>query len=105
MQHVPDNTQPPIAVVADIVAEPAGGKDGGLDKMTFEIITLYRGPKRANLYSIQAAVRAKLEDVSLPAQAGAELSRPTMESEDDEILEDGITYLGTQRFSLFAQPV
>ena len=103
-QHVPENTQPPIVVVGDITVEPVGGKDGGLDRMTISVVTLYRGPKRARLYQMQAKVRDLLEGQALPPQVGVALSAPEFVSSDDEILEDGITYLGTQRFALFAQP-
>jgi hypothetical protein len=103
LQHVPENTQPPVVVIGDITVVPIGGKDGGLDELTIEIITMFRGPKRSGLLAIQHAVRSTLEGAELSA-AGALLSPPVFESSDDEILEDGITYLGTQRFSTIAQP-
>jgi hypothetical protein len=102
-QHVPEQTQPPVVIIADVTAEPAGGKDGGLDRMTVEIITMVRQPSRAALYALMAAVRGEIEDAALPPQAGVELSRPVFDASDDEILDDGETYMGTQRFTLFAQ--
>jgi hypothetical protein len=104
LQHVPENTQPPMAIVADVVAEAVGGKDGGLDRMTVEVLTAVREPRREALYALMAAVADTIDGKALPAQAGATLSVPTLESSDDEILEDGKTYMGTQRFTLFAQP-
>jgi hypothetical protein len=46
-----------IVLVNDINLEPIGGKDGGLDLASFEIVCLVRKPDRAELSGLQAAVR------------------------------------------------
>ncbi len=106
-QHVPQRkppVEPPMAIVGDIVATAMGGKDGGIDSVAVTILSLYRGEARRHLYAIQELIRARLENQALPAQAGAEISRPTFDGADDELLDDGVTYLGTQRFTVIAQP-
>lgn len=102
-QHTPDDTQPPVVIIGDMNAEAVGGKEGGFDRIDFEILTLVRAPGREHLTPLMAAVRAQLDEQAL-SQADAALSRPRFEGDSDEILEDGNTYLGVQRFSLFAQP-
>jgi uncharacterized protein DUF3168 len=102
-QHVPDKQQPPVTIIGDLTATPAGGKDGGLDRIEFELISLVRAPSRTPLYSLMAAQRSVIEGQMLEAE-GALLSAPVFEGSDDDLLDDGKTYLGTQRFSLFAQP-
>jgi hypothetical protein len=103
LQHVPEGTEPPLVIVGDIALTPAGGKDGNFDRAEFDIITLYRGPKRAALFTIQAAVRDQLDGAALSGTAL--FSRPRQIANDDEIAEDGITYVGTQKFELFVQPL
>lgn len=103
-QHVPEKTQPPLTVIGRIEVSPAGGKDGGLDQIAFEIEHYVREPSRAPLYARMATARGLIEDAALPAQAGVLLSRPAFESDSDDLMEDGATYAGVQRFTLFAQP-
>lgn len=103
-QHVPDNTQPPMVIVGAITLEGDGAKSGAsLDRATVEIITLRREPRRAALHELMAVVRGRLEGQPLVA-AGALLSEPEFEADDDDLLDDGVTYAGTQRFALWAQP-
>ena len=103
VQHVLENTQPPLVVIGDINHTPVGGKDGGLDSVTVDVLSYFRGPNRKGLHAIQAAIRARLDDKTISA-AGYELSRPMQMSSEGELLEDGETYVGTQRYELFAQP-
>jgi hypothetical protein len=102
-QHVIENTEPPLTIIGGVSFEPIGGKDGGLDRATVEIITLYRGTQRTELFAIQSAVRTLLDGQTITA-AGAEFSRPVYVSSEVEELEDGVTYLGTQRFEVIVQP-
>lgn len=103
-QHPPDELDPPYVIIADMSASPIGGKDGGFDRIEFDIVSVIAKPGREHLTPIQAAVRAALEAQALTPPAGVELTRPEFEGDEDQILDDGITYVGTQRFSLVAQP-
>lgn len=102
-QHVIEDTDPPLVIIGDVSFEPMGGKDGGLDRATVEIVTLYRGSKRTELFAIQSAVRSALDNQTISA-SGADFSKPVYVSSEVEELEDGVTYMGTQRFEVIVQP-
>ena len=104
VQHVLENTQPPLVVIADINPVPWGGKDGGLDKVHVSVLSYFRGPNRRGLHAIQAAIKSVLDDQTLTVVGQYELSRPMQMASETELLEDGETYVGTQRYELFAQP-
>jgi len=102
-QHAPEELEPPYTIIGDMSASPIGGKDGGLDRIEFEILTVRREPGREFLTPMMAAVRDTLEGAELTS-ADAVLSPPVFESDEDDLLDDGQTYIGVQRFSLIAQP-
>lgn len=112
-QHVPDNQEPPFVLIERITLTPAGGKAGGLDLAEVDVTTEYAPTKRGDdglhkegrefVTPIMAENRARIDGQVLAA-TGASLSTPVFESDDDGMLGDGITYFGTQRFSLFVQP-
>jgi hypothetical protein len=106
-QHAPeeDDDAPfePFHLIGDIVATPAGGKGGGLDRIEIEVLTALREAGREFVTPHMTAVRETLEDQTL-ASDDADLSAIVVESEEDQLLEDGVTYVGVQRFSLWAQP-
>jgi hypothetical protein len=74
-----------------------------LDRVTFDIITLVREPRRAALHELMAAVRTRLEGATMAGTAVL-ISPPEFRNDDDDLLDDGNTYAGTQRFALWAQP-
>lgn len=102
VQHILEDSEPPLFVIGDISTEPIGGKDGGLDKATFDIWTYSRQPNRTQLYAMQALVRARLDGQPITA-AGYILSNPVELLSESDMLEDGETYVGTQRYELIAQ--
>jgi hypothetical protein len=102
-QHVIEDTDPPLTIIGDVSFEPIGGKDGGLDRATVEIVSIYRGSKRTDLFAIQAKARSLLDNQPISA-SGAEFSKPVFVSSDVEEMEDGVTYVGTQRFEVIVQP-
>ena len=103
-QHVPDEAQPPMIVIGQMSAQPyADTKDGSMDEITVEVITLNREPDRSALFKIMAANRAALEGQDLSTDE-IELSPIKFLSMDDDLAEDGQTYIGSQRFSTIAQP-
>lgn len=102
-QHVPDEADPPLTVIDKMTATPAGGKGDQFDLIEFEITSLVREPGRKHLTPLMTAIREALEGRPLLAP-GVGLSPPVFESDDDGLLDDGNTYFGVQRFTLFAQP-
>jgi hypothetical protein len=103
-QHVPENQPPPVAIVGEGAIEPIGGKDSRFERHEIDIVTVIAGPGRKPLNALQEQVRAALDAVDLPAQAGAELSAPVLLNTTTQLLDDGVTYYGAQRFLIFAQP-
>jgi hypothetical protein len=102
-QSPPEDSQPPLVLIGDVSLEPIGGKDGGLDRATFEIVTLVRQPDQTALFALQMAVRNALDEQTITA-TGALISNPVFLSAEVEMLEDGETYMGTQRFETIVQP-
>jgi hypothetical protein len=102
-QHAPNEAQPPLVLIADITCDGEGSKGAGLDRVTFDIITLVREPRRAALHELMAAVRDRLEGAVMTGTAVL-ISPPEFRNDDDDLLDDGNTYAGTQRFALWAQP-
>lgn len=97
----PEDTQPPLVIVDEIGIEPIGGKDGGLDRAEVKVVALVR-TSRADLSALQSAIRNALEDQTITA-AGASLSKPVVVSTDGGMQEDGVTYIGEQKFQTIVQ--
>lgn len=102
-QHVPDDREPPLTIVGEMTARPIGGKGSQFDEIEFEVLTAFRANGREFMRPAMAKARELLEGQPLSAP-GAAISPPEFLSDDDELLEDGVTYLGTQRFKLTVQP-
>jgi len=102
-EHVPDEAEPPFVVVDKITLTDASGKGGGLDHVEFDVVSFHTGAGREFLTPIMAENRQRIEGQALTVD-GATLSRPAFVSSDTGVLDDAITYFGTQRFSLFVQP-
>jgi hypothetical protein len=103
LQHVLEGVEPPIVVVGDIEVTDLGSKGERFDQVRVTILTYVREPAREALYEITRKVRELLEDVAITA-AGADLSRPVLETDTDEFVDELKMYEGTQTFLLFAQP-
>lgn len=103
-QRKPTDPLRPLVVIAAIALSPEGGKDGGLDRARIDVLTYVREPGRAGLYRRMARVRELLDGAAPVPPAGVLLSAPVLESQSDDLLEDGQTYEGTQTFSCFVQP-
>ena len=102
-QHVPDDTEPPFVKISSIAAVPIGGKGGGLDEVTVEVFSIFRGPDKTGLTRIMAAIRTALETTRLSA-TGAVVNFIDMPSQDAPDPDDGITYDGLQVVRVIAQP-
>lgn len=103
LQHVPQETQPPIVVIAEITSEEVGAKGDPWERHIVEIVTEYRGPARKWLYSMMGEVMARVDGAAIQQPTGIVLSTPEFEDSEDGLLEDAQTYQGRQRFVLFAE--
>jgi len=103
-QHVPENTPPPVVIIGEDDIDPTlGGKGERFERHEVRIITVVRGPAKLPLRALQEEVRGTLDGQPISA-AGAILSDPVMLTVSDQMLEDGQTYYGEQRFLIFAEP-
>jgi hypothetical protein len=102
-EHVPDGTEPPLVNFGDVTVEDQGDKDNDFEQHIVEVLSWYRGPDREGVRAIMAAVKNALHRQVITA-TGVTLTRPRMLGSDDRLEEDGITYSGSQRFSIWAQP-
>lgn len=104
-QNPPEDTQPGakgLVITGLASVENIAGKDGGLDEVTLDILTIVRKPDVTELYALSSAVRNALEAQTVTA-AGALLSDPEFLSADPDQLEDGETYIDTLRFRTIVQ--
>jgi hypothetical protein len=102
-QHVPEDTPPPVVIVADIDedAEPLSSKDGAGDMQArLRVVTVFQGHERKPLTAISGQVRQALDGL-----------RQTIDQwdltfvftgRDGSMLEDGETYVGNNNFTVFA---
>jgi hypothetical protein len=75
-QHPPDGLEPPYTLIGAMNATPFGGKDGGLDNIEVEILTVVRQPGREHLTPLMTAVRDALEGAALTATTCSTTGRP-----------------------------
>jgi hypothetical protein len=100
-QHVPQDTPPPVVIVADMEAERLGTKEGDPDRsIILSIVCVVEGKARKPLLDLQAEVETVL-DGRRATPAGWTL-KFSFQSSDGALLEDGQTYVGTSRFSVLA---
>lgn len=103
-QHVPQDTQPPMTIVGKIESENIGGKGDQLERITVDIVTVYRGTGRAAMLDIMHQQRLAIEAGDL-AFAGVEFGTAVFEGAGaDGPARDGVTYAGIQSFTIDAQP-
>lgn len=104
-EHVPDEADPPFVVIDKVTLTDAGGKDGGLDQAEVDVVSFHVGAGREFLTPILAENRRRIDRQAMIDPDGqAQLSPPAFVSSDTGVLEDAITYFGTQKFILFVQP-
>jgi hypothetical protein len=102
-QHVPENTPPPVVIIADMSVSAAGGKSSRLDRFEFDIVSLIKSDERKPLNALQTEVRAALDFWQPAAASGVEIGEIGFVSGDGYLLPDEAVYYGTQRFACFVQ--
>ncbi|HEY1605620.1 MAG TPA: DUF3168 domain-containing protein [Allosphingosinicella sp.] len=102
-QHVPEDTPPPVVVIADISEDPGGllGKDGGGDvQLALTVASVIQGHARKPLFDIEEQVKRSLAE-HREVRDGWSLTFLFAGSEG-QLMEDGQTYVGNCRFTVFA---
>lgn len=104
-QHVPQDASGSLVIIGEITSEDAGSKGSVLEQFDVEIVTEVRSAGRKELNLLQADVQAALDgwrpDPTSAVKFGqiVQVSRSGGRGGDDEI------YYGSQRFSVFVQPL
>jgi hypothetical protein len=105
--HAEENTEPTVdrgmVMIGLASAADVGGKDGGLDEVTIEVIPYVRKPDVTALYELSSAVRNALAGQNMQVD-GALIEAPEFLSADPDLLDDGETYFDTLRFRTLVQP-
>ena len=93
-----------ITRLGKIESVPEGGKGEQFELITVDVETLYRGTSQADVLAIMFQQRLALEEQELsfdgvsfdtPAWAGGMVDGPA---------KDGVTYVGIQTFTIYAEP-
>lgn len=101
-QHVPQDTPPPVIIIADMDADDSIATKGDDDdeQITLQILTTMQAEERKPVLVAQSKIKKALHEKML-LQPGWEI-RPLWQSHDAVLLPDGETYLGTSLFTVMA---
>jgi len=104
-QNPPEDTLPPVVIIAEATIEPIGAKGDPLDRIEQTILTVVAGKQKKAVRALQEQVRTALDNQTLSAAGLAPMMPVELSCDDQRVIENGKTYyLGTQRFLIFAQP-
>jgi hypothetical protein len=102
-QHVPEDTPPPVVIIADFFPEQSGGKGDEFERFEFDIVQVIRGAARKPLHALQSEVKSALH-LWKPADAsGISIGEVQHLNSTAQLLPDGQNYYGSMRFLTFVQ--
>lgn len=93
-----------VVMLGDIDTDNVAGKGEQCERITIEIIVIYRGNQRSQLQALMHLVREALED-AMPVVAGVEFgSIDFLGAASSPPATDGVTHAGIVTISLEAEP-
>jgi hypothetical protein len=99
-----DTTERQFVLIGDIDVGNDGGKGEQAERITVQVVVIYRGTQRSKLHALMHQVRVALED-QVPAIAGVQFgSIDWAGGASSPSARDGITYAGIQEFEVNAEP-
>lgn len=99
-----DATDRNVIMLGDIDVENVAGKGEQCERVTIEIIVIYRGNQRSQLQALMHLVREALED-AVPTIAGVQFeSINFIGAASSPPATDGVTHAGIVTISLEAEP-
>ena len=103
--YVPMDTKPNPAVhiIGDFSIENVGSKRDAVDKISFDVTTVYQGQSRLPFYTMVESVRAALENAAL-SETGFTFFRPIRTASTETVFDDGLTRIMRQNFETVVQP-
>lgn len=99
-QDVPENHPLPLVVLGDSTSTTIGGKGDPDEKVTVNIVTIVSAEEKAPLTALQGQIKALLREHK--ATASGFTLHFSFESDDARLHENGVHYVGTTTFSVFA---
>jgi len=99
-----DTGERQIVLIGDIDAGNEGGKDEQAERLTVQVVVIYRGTQRSKLHALMHRVRIALEH-QVPTIAGVEFGSIDWNgAASSPPARDGITHAGIQEFEVTANP-
>jgi hypothetical protein len=99
-----DTSERQFVIIGDIDSTNEGGKHEQLERITVQIIVVYRGRQRSKLHALMHLVRDTLE-YATPAIDGVEFGEIAWTgSAASPAGADGVTHAGAVEFDLFVEP-
>lgn len=99
-QDVPENHPLPVVVLGDSSSVSIGGKGDPDEKVTVNIVTLVSAEEKAPLTALQGQIKALLREHK--ATRDGFTLHFSFESDEAQLHENGVHYVGTSTFSVFA---
>lgn len=99
-----DKSERRFVIIGDIDVEDAGGKGEQLERISVQIIVVYRGRQRSALHALMHRVREALEG-AVPAIAGVAFgSIDFVGASSSPPARDGVTHAGIIEFEVNGEP-
>lgn len=100
-----EGDQPPIVMLGEVGSEPGDEDDvGQLERVTVQIVVIYRGTDKSVLLGMMNTARAAL-DRQTPTATHVEFGRIKFTGQTASGPgEDGVTHAGSVEFEVLAQP-
>lgn len=99
-QDVPEDFSGPLVAIGDTTAKRIGAKQGGDARVSIEFVTLVNAEERAPLLALQGQIFDLLDNATMNP-TGWILSF-TFEEDEARLHENGVSYVGSSVFSVFA---
>lgn len=103
-QHVPQDTAPPVIMIAAMNRTDASGKTGQVEYVEFEIVCIFRSHARAPVHAAQQRVKDALHEFKPAVTGGTMIHKITQLDASDQLMADGLHYYGNQRFRTWIEP-
>jgi hypothetical protein len=99
-QHVPQDTPPPVLIIADMDSEPVETKDGGDERVSLILVAVMPGEERVPLRELKALIKRQLDRHQ--ASRGGWRMQFAFEGSDGFLDGDSADYVANFRFSVLA---
>jgi hypothetical protein len=99
-QDVPEDAPLPVVIIGDMKSTPIGPKDDPDRRVSVIIVTMVAAEERAPLLALQEQVEQLLDGLTFTPPGWT--LRATFEDDDAQLAEDGVSYIGTSVFTVFA---